>query len=260
MAVSLGGTAFSYFSSPLQTASASFSADPTAGATIIVGSHHFVSADSSNVVSSVTDNAGNTYSLVPNTRRYAGGLYLDIWYAYNVSTTSGLLVTVNYSHPNQTARGVRACIVEGADTSNPLDLSSGSIQSNSQTSTDWVTTGNIGTPSTDGQFIYSMLVSSYAPDNIFPGTGYTGLGSYIYNSNEYSEYRIQGTAAPVAATYTIDFGGGTIVTSAITIKAAGGGGGGGGSSLYSPTRIYPGGNVPMTLNMQGQNKFRFING
>lgn len=242
MAVSLGGTAFFYVNSASQTSSASFGVDPSAGATVIVGTHHFVATNSSDIVSSVTDNAGNTYALAPNARQYINGVNIEIWYAYNVNTTSGLLVTVNYLNPGQTQRGIRACVVEGADTSDPLDLSSGSTQSNFQTSTDWVTTGNMGTPSTDGQFVYSILGLGYAPDNIFPGTGYSALGSYVYNSNEYSEYRIQATAAPVAATYTVDYGGGIGCTSAVTIKAAGAPPPGPELPTHTRMLIEPGGN------------------
>lgn len=254
MAVSLGGTGYSFAGSAGQIASSSVSADPPAGATIVVGSYHFVAGDSNDTVSSVTDNAGNSYAMAPNTRQYNNGVYVEIWYAYNVNTTTGLIATVNYLNPNQTNRTLRVAIIEGASTTNPLDLSSGSTQSGN-TSTDGITTGVVGTPTTDGQFVFSMTAMGNSPDNVFPGTGYTGIGTYVYNNFNRAEYLIQSTAAPVAGTFTIDLAGGTIATSVATFKAAGGGG----TVLpYKSTKMFPAGITPMIMKPDGQNLYQFV--
>lgn len=253
MAVSLGGIGYSFAGSLGQVSSASVSADPTAGATVVVGTLHTVWADASDIVSSVTDNAGNSYALAPNTRQYNNGQNVEIWYAYNVNTTTGLVVTVNYLDPDMNNRAVRVAIIEGASTTDPLDLSSGSTQSGN-TSTDGITTGVVGTPTTDGQFVFSMTAMGNSPDNVFPGTGYTGIGSYVYNNFNRAEYLIQSTASPVAGTFTIDLAGGVAATSVATFKAAGGGGS---IPSYKSTKMFPGGITPMIMKPNGQNLYQF---
>lgn len=253
MAVSLGGIGYSWSAPAAQIASSSVSADPTAGATIVVGTLHTVWADQNDVVSSITDNASNSYALAPNTRQYNNGQNVEIWYAYNVNTTTGLIVTVNYLNPNMVNKAVRVAIIEGASTTNPLDLSSGSVQSG-VLGTDAMTTGVVGTPSTDGQFVFSMLGLGFSPDNIFPGTGFTGIGSYVYNNYNRAEYLIQSTASPVAGTFTIDLAGGVAATSVATFKAAGGGGS---IPSYKSTKMFPGGITPMIMKPNGQNLYQF---
>lgn len=253
MANTLGGIGYNFESPTGQILSSSVSADPSAGATVVVGTSHLVWAANGDIVSSITDNAGNSYALAANTRQYNNGMNLEIWYAYNVNTTTGLLVTVNYLNPNMQNRAMRVAIIEGASTTNPLDLSSGSIQ-NGNTNTDGITTGVVGTPSTDGQFVFSMMALGYSPDVITPGTGFTQLGTYVYNNFNRAEYLIQTTAAPVAGTFTVDLGGGTIATSVATFKAAAGGG-----SLpnYPSFKMLPSGITPMTNTPTGCNRFQF---
>jgi hypothetical protein len=254
MTVSLGGVGYSFMGSTGQVASSSVSADPSAGATIVVGSYHFVAGGSSDIVSSVTDNAGNSYALAPNTRQYNNGVNVEIWYAYNVNTTAGLITTVNYLNPAQTNRTLRVAIIEGASTTNPLDLSSGSTQNSVTTATDYITTGIVGTPTTDGQFVFSMLGIGNSPDNINPGTGYTAIGSYVYNNFNRAEYLIQTSAASVAGTYTVDLAGGGVATSVATFKAAGVGGG---SLIGKPTRIDQLGTIQTRIGPSERNVFYF---
>ena len=258
MATTLGQTGYNFMLAAGNSWSSSFSADPAAGSTILVGTGHAVAADDLDIVSSVTDNASNAYALVSSSRHYINGENLEIWRAYNVATTGSLTVTVTYLNPNMTNRRLHVVEVVGAETaSDPIDLSSGSVQDGPGTGSNAVTTGPLGTPSTDGQFVFAMSIFGYSPDNVNIGTGYTALGTYNYGESNRAEYLIQGTAAPVAGTFTNDLEGGVWATAAVTVKAAGGGGGGGGSGAGSTTRIDSLGNIQTRIGPSERNVFNF---
>ncbi len=199
-------------------ASGAFDVDPVAGDAVRVAVVGFENVS----VSSVTDNAGgNTYSLVSGSRFYINGSWTEIWECDSVNTTSGFEVTVVCDGSAWASRGV--CGIAIAD-AGATEVVGGQTQNPPPTSTDGTTTGTLATPSEDGHFIFAVTTGGASPDNLDPGTGFTAIGSYVYNQVWRVEYQIQATAAPVVGSFTQDIGGGTWATAAISVAPAGGGG------------------------------------
>lgn len=191
---------------------------PTAGSVIAVGVGW--SPDTGTLVSSVTDTAGNTYVAAVARVIHAGSnTYAQIWYAKNVATATPFNVTVTL---NGSAFGIAVSAVEfkDTDTTAPLDKIAGQAQTDPGTATDAVSSGSLGTPTTDGQVVFAVSRSSAWPDTFNPGTGFTSLHSLtaVGQPQTRSEYLIQTTAAAVAGTFTQDSTTFDYSTAAVTFK------------------------------------------
>ena len=94
--------------------------------------------DTTAVVQSVADSAGNTYALAagPTT---GTGLRQSIYYAKNISSSSSNTVTVTFNQ-GATKPDVRILEYGGLDTSNPLDISAGAAGNGNIADSGYVTT------------------------------------------------------------------------------------------------------------------------
>jgi hypothetical protein len=220
MACSLGGTAYAFNSAAgASLSSGALDADPPAGATVLVKIAY--TFDSTEAVNSVTDNAtGNTYTKLTSASLTAPVMKVEVWKCEGIATVAGFAVTVGWNastlNPN---RSVHVVTVVGGGA---VDVTGGQTQTNPGTATDAITTGTLGTPAVDGNFVLGATIMSLSPDNVFNGTGYTALSPTGFN-NEFTraEYLIQGTKAAVVATFTQDNGGGLWGTVAVSVAPAG---------------------------------------
>jgi hypothetical protein len=99
-------------------------------------------ADTSSTIQSVTDNAGNTYTLAVGPTQ-GTGLTQSIYYAGNIVSSTGNTVTVRF---NSTPANPDLRIVEysGADTTNPLDGAAGGSGTGSFADSGPVTPSSVG--------------------------------------------------------------------------------------------------------------------
>lgn len=142
-------------------------ATASAGDLVVVGSVN----SSTQTLSSVTDSAGNTYTVRRNQGNGGGNCSGAIADSVLGSTlASGGTITLTFSA--STNSGAGACVVNGQDVS-PFDTSAGAGNS---TVTTALTSANITTAS-NGELIFGVwgYTSSGAGTLTTPGTGYTAL-------------------------------------------------------------------------------------
>lgn len=221
---SLGGHAISsQVPSGTSVATSAFATQPTAGSTVVVGVFWGIDTATPNTPT-VTDNAGNTYTPIgsnvgDDNRR--GRLFE----AHNIQTAASFVVTATFG-ANAIDLMVGAGEIKGAHLTAPIDLVGGQQQASAGPTTDAITTGNLGTPSEAGEFVFGIASGQTWPDNMAAGTGFTQLDDSSGNNRTVSEYLIQGAAAAVACTWTWDTTH-SVVSLGVTVKPAAAGGGGG---------------------------------
>jgi hypothetical protein len=138
---------------------------------------------STTTVTSITDNAGNTYSQVPNARaseENGSSIWSDIWYAPN-TIAGATTVTINFS---ANATGGRVAVIEysGVKTSSPIDVS-GHV--NGSTSTSVVgpaltitNNGSMLVTFSGGATVSSPMVNAPWSD-VITQSGYGSIGQYL---------------------------------------------------------------------------------
>ena len=223
MALTLGGHGQSAIGATVSTiATASFGTQPTATSVIAVAVYWIPST--SQTVTSVTDSTGsNTYTVAGSTYTDTNsGERVALYYAKNITTGASFTVTANMSGTCDQLV-VQAAEIKGADTASPLtSVLGGQYQAPTVTAgTDVVTTGNIGTPSEAGDFVFGATTGNGNPDTPAAGTGYTIIDS-LPNNIHMTEYLVQGAAAAVTATWSYDNNSTHWVSAAAVFKAAGG--------------------------------------
>jgi hypothetical protein len=172
---------------------------------------------SSPTISSVTDNAGNTYVEAGSARAVntAQNRMVDIWYAKN-SNAGATTVTIT---PNPAGSSGAAVVWEfaGVDTTAPLDRT---VTLNTQPATTTPTTAAITTTSA-GELIISTMI---------PSTFNNGLVAGSLFSNDQSEGGVGWAhyVAPSIGTYSAQYStlSGTYASSSVSFKVAGATGGG----------------------------------
>lgn len=102
------------------TAIATSGATPASGNFIVAAA----TTTANNVVSSFTDNKGNTYTLLPSVTA-ANGNVITLGYAANITIGGSITVTVNCGVSN--AMAVAAACFSGVATTSPFDKSSSQI-------------------------------------------------------------------------------------------------------------------------------------
>ena len=178
-------------------------------------------------LASVTDDQGNTYTLVRFVPDTNNSQSIKGFYLANI-TNAPITITANFS-PARPYRSISLHEVSGVATSGLLDQDAGQLQTAPGTGPDGVTSGSVITTA-NGEYIFGgcadtaalRALSQYAG-----GTGYTrrqevGSTSVI---NMASEDQIQASAGAIAATFTATNNDRT-VSLILTLKAAAAGGGG----------------------------------
>lgn len=221
MPITLGGSNHAAASAVASSiATAAFGTQPTAGSTIVVGIGWVWDNATSDTVTSVTDNAGNTYTRIGTQVEHAGsGARSVLYYAVNIATAGSFVVTANFT-TGVADRIIAACELKGAHTSAPLDLYGGQSQSGVAAGTDAITTGSLGTPTTNNQAAVCFTRLTSWPDSLPAGTGWTGIYSVTGNTSYGLEYLVQTTATALAGTFTFDPATANPCTSAATFKEA----------------------------------------
>lgn len=201
MTQTLGGKASGTSASGTTCVSGAFDVAPAVGKKILV---HVGWFDDTPRTVTVTDNASggsNTYAACG--AKVAGGGATDAVQIFEaVVDRIPTAVTVTFSGDAGASR--ISCIwIDG----NPgtTELYHGQLQAPGITTTDGTTTGSLGTPSLAGAFIFAGSRSSSAPDNFAHGTGFTTVHDLNVSNRTFTEYLVQGAAAPVAGTFTQDF-------------------------------------------------------
>jgi hypothetical protein len=149
-------------------------------------------------ITGISDNAGNTYALVPGSLITGGaGLVINIWYAYNITAgATSLSITLN-----GTANAVfEIAEFSGVSTSSPIDVSAtlgGTAPPALGPSLTITNPGNLLYCQFDKQTIDPTAVSS--PWAIMPNSYYAGAGlpyvSYIINPGSTGTYQPNFTPA-----------------------------------------------------------------
>lgn len=150
-----------------------FDSDVSAGSLIVIA----VSNDGGDMVSSITDNRGNTYTLIGRSASNYDN-WTDFYYAYNCAAGS-TTITVNtagtYSEFCVVAREYGGVL----STSDPLDVSAYKDETSYQTSH---TSGATSTPSENDQLVVTIL--GFDDSTATPSAaGSFGNLSYVVNSD-----------------------------------------------------------------------------
>jgi hypothetical protein len=152
--------------------------------------------DATATVSSVTDTAGNTYSLAANPVVQSGNASQVVYYAKNIfgAAAGANTVTVTFSvaanYPD-----VRIAEYSGLDTVSPLDVSAGAQATNTSTSN----SGSVTTTSANDLLVGGNYVAS---ETTQAGTNYTSRG--INQDSDILEDRIVTATGSYNATATLD--------------------------------------------------------
>lgn len=198
-----GGASTIVQSSSLNTTSGNF--------IVVVVSTYDGSGD--NVLSGVTDTAGNTYTKAIG--EYRSGITnhrSEIWYAENITGNSSNVVTGTFSGSTQYGN-ISVSEYSGVATSSSLDDTSYSTLSSASPSS------GDATASEDGCLIIGGAPLSTSRD-VTKGTGFVDLVSDTTNVYYYAEYKILGVAGDYDANFTLNSSTEIIVVAAI-FKPAG---------------------------------------
>jgi galactose oxidase-like protein/Big-like domain-containing protein len=194
-----------------------------------------------------TDTLGNTYSIATNDFDPGNRQGLAILYAPNIRAGANT-VTVTLGITG----GYRRIIVSeysGIVTTSPLDAAAanratGTTTANAITSTTATTTAN-------GDLIFGVVMDDSGNfGTITAGTGFT-VRATLNGMDLASEDKIQGTAGPVAATFTFSRAD-VYLAQMAAFKAAAGGGGGSpavSSLVCNPTTLNPGASTTCTVTL-----------
>ena len=136
----------------------------TSGNLLVVCVRYF--KESGQVVNSITDTAGNTYTLAVAVTNNIND-YLGIYYAKNITGHASNVVTVNFS---ATVRFVSVQVLQysGCDTTSPLDTTA---SSNTQYSGSYVT-GSFTTSQANEVLVSTVQIGS-TTSSFTVGSGYT---------------------------------------------------------------------------------------
>jgi hypothetical protein len=173
--------------------------------------------DTTPTITSISDNAGNTYFEAGSARSVNGSSDMgDIWYAYN-SNAGATTLTITPNPSGSTGGGV-IWEFSNVDLSSPLDQTS---VLNSQPATTTPTGASVTT--TAAGVIISIMV---------PGGSMTGImsGNAFTNDSTFFGVGWAHLVTSAAGTYAAQWntGSGTFDSSTVSFKAASSGGGGGG--------------------------------
>lgn len=253
MAISIGGSGSAGSSAGFipVISSSIFNVQPIQGSTIVVGTHWQWNTNVNDTVTSIVDNAGNTYTRIQS-QSVAGGQRAILYYAKNINTSANFSVTASYTNPVNGV-GLIAVELKDTDTVAPLDLNSGSGQPSLAAGTNVIAIGDMGTPSTDNQIVIVYTGANSGADSYAAGTGYTLINSSATPIGRAMEYLLQTTAAPVQPRFTFAGSALTCTTVAATFKA----GGGGSSVIGKPTRIDQLGTIQTRIGPSERNVFYF---
>lgn len=205
------------------TVTATFGANVTAGNLI----HVFILyRDGGEGTShSVSDNLGNTYTLIENVNRV--NRRMAHYYAANIA---GGACSVTLTTPNNNQfRSLAAVEISGLDTASPLDVYSSNVQDPAGTGTDAVVSGSATATAAGYLSACGIQVEDIgygAPPNA--GTGFTNDGAVLppVGVNQGRLEHASVSAGSQQATFTSTFSGGGAHTSMMAIfKDATGGGG-----------------------------------
>lgn len=157
---------------------------------------HSVGANGAPDTCTITDNQSNTYTIIDSHQNTAADYNTYTAYCSNI-TNAPTTVTATLS----VARAYRAIYVMEVShikASSPLD--GHAIASvNSNTTANGLSSGSI-TPTTDGDFIFGYCVDAGGHGIDAITSGFTA--DIAESGSFYSEYKLQTTAASIAATFT----------------------------------------------------------
>ena len=199
MAMTFGGTASATGTNVTTLTTGSITATPTAGSTLSVWVRW--TKDTSESLSTVTDNYSNTYTQRGGTLLSAGEGLVE-FQAINIATGAAHTVTATWSG-NTT--GIKMAVVElkGAHTTTPFDAVAPAsdiyLQATPGTGANAVGNTNTVTPSQNGSAILGGVAVGDSSD-IAVGTGFTKLVEV--GNGLIVEGLIQTTAAAQAGTFT----------------------------------------------------------
>lgn len=185
-----------FFGSAASFSPPAFSA-PVGSGNCVMGGVTFTTVSATSIA--VTDDKANTYN-VGTFINTAGLVQSDFWLCNITNGPTVLTVTPNASGGNWV---VVADEFSGAKVAtNPSDGEHGQIQVSPGTGTDGVTSGNI-TTTVNGDLIFGITFDTGGTTLSTVGTGYTQGTTYnAVITGVVSEYKTQGSAGAVAATYT----------------------------------------------------------
>lgn len=186
---------------------------------VLVLGIYWNAAAGATTLNSVTDDKGNTYTLLDNVTNN-DAVNGATAYAWNV-TGGTVVITATFSNTTW-AEGEMWCHeANGFGTSDPLDVHAALAVVSVSAGTDAVTSG-AATTTTAGEYIFGVTVSASVPvGGITAGTGFT-----LRETNQLrgtSENQIQGSSGSIAATFSITNLWVSVVTMMVALKDPAGG-------------------------------------
>lgn len=196
----------------------SFGAAVTSGDHVI-GSLTYSQTGGTDNLTSITDDKGNTYTVVSKILDAGNSQYFLLFYRENI-TNAPTTITANFS-PTTAWRRMTLSEFSGLQSSSSTDGST-TKTTTGNTGTDAQSSGNI-TTTANGDLIYGAFVDANGTgDPWSAGTGFTGLDiSSSANLPMGHEWRVQSSSGSIAGTFTQGASSASDV-GVIAFKAAGG--------------------------------------
>lgn len=212
------------------------------------------------VAGGVTDNKGNIYTKVISQAAGASNNYISEWFTI-ASSSGATTVTVDRDAAGGASSYETVAVGEYNSSTgwpiNPVDTSAGASRTGANpTSPDAVTTA------ADCVVVASAGDNTSAANYTPPGGAWTNRWLDNVPGDDYNTLATEEQIVTSAGTYNCTWtrpNSGDVCTIIVAYKANVGGGGGGGSApVYSSVKMSPDGITPMSLNLQGKNKFDFV--
>lgn len=188
---------------------------PVGSGNIIVGFAFWSEGSTTNDLSSISDDKGNTYTIVDKLNAFAvtsNSRAFASFYCANV-TNAPTVITANFS-PSTGSLAILVDEYSGVATTSPLDGHTMQAQSGVGTTANAATSGNI-TTTVNGDLIYGGLAClSGSAGQVAAGTGFTlRVNNVAPNGAQFfdTEDEIQSSAGTTAATFTLNAGDSTLV-------------------------------------------------
>lgn len=172
-----------------------------------------------NNLTSVTDNKGNTYTILDTVLNLDGESAASFALGNVVNGPS--IITANFSASDSNLVIIWDEFAGGLAAANPVDVHHGQSQSRPGTGANAVSSG-AATTTQNGDLIYGVSFDVSGSSTTFSAGGGASIATTDTGLSRHgaSEFAVQSTAGSIAATYTSNQSGGDYMTFMIAIKAA----------------------------------------
>lgn len=162
---------------------------------------------SSNTLTSITDDKGNTYTVKDTTIDAGDGAVGSSFILGNI-TNAPIQINFNFSTSHVSVWGVIDEFSGVKAQADPSEAHSVTAATGVNPTTSGVLTANTITPTTNGDLVWSAITATQVVETWTAGSGWTQGTQSVGSGQSCSEYFTQSTAAGIAPTFQAALGGG----------------------------------------------------